>query len=409
MGTHVTHIYDITTMMKNKSSSLGSRRVSNNFASCSLDMSTSHTPQTSYEETVAASINYGSVEDREERGAPDPAAAGSAGGCCRPVGSAVSRHLTMFTGLALATYAGVAARIGLTDFSNWDGIPTSVLSNFSSFWAQIVGTLIIGVAVGQEEKLQGTFPFLYTLVTIGVCGSLTTFSSWNVEASKVLLQLNDTSLEPLHHSINAGRIVGFATVLLLGVGMPVSVFILGKRVSSSLPIGRQNNRTFLAAFHRRRPWIFPATNILVSTSVTIIIVAICLYTEYYSFLFSLMFGGPGTYLRWRLSSLDKTNLKYIGGFPIGTLLANIIGSFILACTLVAISYNSSEILEFGSIWLAMLDGVAVGFCGSLTTVSTFVSQICSLSFCMSVCYVIISLVLSQVIINAVFLSYQALI
>ena len=74
----------------------------------------------------------------------------------------------------------------------------------------------------------------------------------------------------------------------------------------------------------------------------------------------------------------------------------IIGSIVLACTLVAISYNSSAVPEIESIWLAMLDGVAVAFCGSLTTVSTFVSQICSLSFRMSVFYVIISLVLSQV-------------
>lgn len=319
--------------------------------------------------------------------------------CCKTF----AVHLSLSIGLTLGTYVGVSGRIGLTVFSKWDGV-----IHFPSFWAQVIGTFIIGAAVGQKHNLQGS---LYTLITTGVCGSMTTFSSWNVEASKVLLQLNDSTLEPIHNSIDGGRIVGFLTVLMLGVGMPVSMFYLGKNISSSIPVrnNSQDNEEQGLQSSRVRWSVLLMVNIVVFLFVTSVIITACVYTQHYNLLFALLLGGPGTYIRWRLGvSLDKTKLKYIGNFPIGTFCANILGSIVLAIVLVSISY-CSNVVTIGVIPLAVLKGIAVGFCGSLTTVSSFVSQICSLPFHMSACYALLSLIVSQFLINAVFLSYQALI
>ena len=368
----------------------------NSFTSFSLEVSMQVSADN---DNYTAPPQYGAVPGVDEctatKNNSQPAA-----GCIK---TTAFRHLITFTGLALATYLGVSVRLGLTEFSQWDGI-----THFPSFWAQVVGTLIIGVSAAQKEGIQatGTFSFVYTLITTGLCGSMTTFSSWNVEAGKVLLQLNDTTLQHLHRSLNGERVVGFVTVLLLGVGMPLSVFYLGKHTSSLLiHIGDSDGlmEKMVAAFQKKRPWFFPIVNLCLFVSITSTIIAVCLHMEQYTFLFSLLFGSPGTYMRWCLSSLDKTNFKYTGSFPIGTFLTNVIGSFILAVILVIISYNTTDTKD---IQYALLNGIAIGFCGSLTTVSTFVSQISSLSFRMSVCYVLVSIAVSQLIINAIFLLYQ---
>ena len=321
--------------------------------------------------------------------------------CC----SILLRHLVIFMGLTVGTYVGVSARIGLSVFSNWDGI-----IHFPSFWAQVVGTLIIGAATAQKENMQQSLATLYTIITTGICGSLTTFSSWNAEASKVLLQLNNSSFQPIHHAIDGGRIVGFLTVLLLGIGMPVSVFYLGKNTSKSLSdtCNLKNSTVFDSLLCLRRRWIVPFINTFVFIMITAVIITACYFTGNYEFLFSLLFGGPGTYIRWRLGALDKMNARFVKDFPFGTFLSNIIGSLILAVTLVSISYCSTQIV-IGDIPLAVLKGIAVGFCGSLTTVSTFVSQLCSLPFCMSFFYAAISLVSSQLVFNTVFLVYQGIV
>ena len=324
--------------------------------------------------------------------------------CC----SILLRHLVIFMGLTVGTYVGVSARIGLSVFSNWDGNHGIIL--FPSFWAQVVGTLIIGAATAQKENMQQSLATLYTIITTGICGSLTTFSSWNAEASKVLLQLNDSSFQPIHHAIDGGSIVGFLTVLLLGIGMPVSVFCLGKNTSKSLSntCNLKNSTVFNSLLCLRRRWIVPFINIFVFIMITAVIITACYFTGNYEFLFSLLFGGPGTYIRWRLGALDKMNARFVKDFPFGTFLSNIIGSLILAVTLVSISYCSTQIV-IGDIPLAVLKGIAVGFCGSLTTVSTFVSQLCSLPFCMSFFYAAISLVSSQLVFNTVFLVYQGIV
>ena len=325
------------------------------------------------------------------------------GGCCRNMASAVLDHFVMFSGLAMATYIGVSSRIGLSVFSEWDGI-----MHFPSFWAQVVGTLIIGIAVANKDMCSA---FLYTLLTTGVCGSMTTFSSWNVEASKVLLQLNDTSFQPIHNSINGGRIVGFLTILLLGIGMPVSVFLLGKNFAvSNISLFTNNFRVCqviqrLRSSFKQRPWLRLVVYLTLYAWTTAAIVALCLHHKHYFLLFSLILGGPGTYVRWKLGTLDKKDFKYIRKFPLGTFLANTIGSIILVGTLIAISHSNTN-ASVGKVQIAAMQGLAVGFCGSLTTVSTFVSQICDLPFCMSVIYVLTSIFTSQLLMNSVLLTYS---
>lgn len=74
----------------------------------------------------------------------------------------------------------------------------------------------------------------------------------------------------------------------------------------------------------------------------------------------LLIGGMfGVYLRYKIVDSPLT----IGSLPVNVLLVNIIGSFILgAFSILSLTWNIDQ-------KYALL--IAVGFCGSFTTMSTF--------------------------------------
>ena len=311
----------------------------------------------------------------------------------------ILKHLTILFGLCIGTYVGVSARIYLPFFSNFDGI-----QYFQTVWAQVIGTVIIGGLVANKEKIQQSYGVLYISLSTGLCGSLTTFSSWNAEAAKVLLQLNETSLKPIKHPLYVSHVVAFITVLLLGIGMSVAAFQFGKHLASLItfrPCYKLRWQCHLISVCQKRYFLIFLMYLIVYIAITSIILTVCLYTENYEVLFSLLFGCPGTYIRWCLSFFDKRTGKY---FPVGTFLANSIGSFILAGTLVAIGYLSVE-TDIGNLEMAALTGIATGFCGSLTTVSTFVSQICILPFHKAVIYTVTSLFVAQILFTSILAAY----
>lgn len=322
----------------------------------------------------------------------------------RPRAYQALEHFITIVGLYLATYVGVLLRIYLSYFSLWDGV-----QHFPSMWAQVVGTAFIGALIAYKDKLQENHKILYTSLSTGLCGSLTTFSSWNAEASKVLLQLNETTLQPLHSAQHASRAVGFFTVLLLGVGMPVAALLLGKNCAELLSFSNNSSMKHCSVIFccLNKTWLLFLFSIVGYAFVTLNMILICLFTNSYQIMFSLIFGGLGTYLRWRLSFLDKhtSKFKFIKDFPFGTFLANSIGSVMLAGTLVSIAYTSVEIPD-NIIVSALLFGIAIGFCGSLTTVSTFVSQLCALPFRSAMIYSVVSLIVAQLVFTAVLGTYS---
>ncbi|KAI6647872.1 hypothetical protein LOD99_8459 [Oopsacas minuta] len=309
------------------------------------------------------------------------------------------QHSVTIAALSVCTYAGVTARIYLIILSNLDG-----LDHFPSFWAQILGTAIIGVLVTHKERMQRKYSIIYTALTTGFCGSLTTFSSWNVEAARVLLQINQTTLsqnQPVEHY---SRTVGYVTVLLLGVGMPIAAVTLGKNISTlCTPLFEKLD------FQKCKipSFLFPTCVIVGYLTITATLIGLCIYKSSYYILFSLLFGSIGTYIRWQLSSLDKLKSICVKEFPMGTFLANSIGSMILAITSIVIAYYTDNI-EIELIKKELLNGVATGFCGSLTTVSTFITQITSLPFRIAILYVFVSLLISQALFISIMFTYNSI-
>lgn len=94
--------------------------------------------------------------------------------------------------------------------------------------------------------------------------------------------------------------------------------------------------------------------------------------------YSMLFAPAGAFLRWKLSSLNGTlSRKGWEWYPIGTFLANFIGSII---SIVAIGgeydIEGSTAYDASIFWgVGTIRAIKVGFAGSLTTVSTFVAEI----------------------------------
>lgn len=94
-------------------------------------------------------------------------------------------------------------------------------------------------------------------------------------------------------------------------------------------------------------------------------------------IFSCLFASIGTYLRWHLSPFNAV----FQNFKLGTFLANVAGAWVLGGVASVLDRYTEGELPYD-----LLMGVAAGFCGCLTTVSTFAVELSSLPLWASYVY-----------------------
>ena len=288
-------------------------------------------------------------------------------------------HVVYFCALSVASYAGVLARIYLAELARWNGLPL-----FPSFYAEVVGTAIMGVTISHKKLLERGHKALYQAIATGLCGSITTFSSWNSEAASALLQLDRRV--PDH----AARIIGWATILLLGFGMPFAALCFGKHLSLLSPWS--NGRAGDEQPHEAGIFCHTiADTAIVGVWVcsTILIILLPFHFNQFHLLFSFVLASAGAYTRWHLAPLNSL----ISNFKLGTMVANVLGSWILGATAVMLKHFEGDISDLSE---AALTGVATGFCGCLTTVSTFAVELTLLTTRGSYFYGLSSIILAQV-------------
>ena len=288
-------------------------------------------------------------------------------------------HFLLIMGLSIWSYVGVITRVYTSVYlSLFDNI-----DQFTSLWAQVIGTGIIGYLVVNKSNINSA---VYVSLSTGLCGSLTTFSTWNAESALVLLQFNESTLVTINRPDYVKGGVSGVMILFIGIGLPLSSFIFGNN------IGMLFKAPVITSSHYITGYVLSVLLYIISTTT---IITVCVITDNYYILFSLLFGPIGTYLRWRLAYFDVKN-----DFPIGTLLSNYIGSIVLAgCMVARLHVNNPTVVQ-------LINGVITGFCGCLTTVSTFINQITKLSFKMSLMYVLISLTTVQLTYITIFIIYS---
>jgi fluoride ion exporter CrcB/FEX len=95
----------------------------------------------------------------------------------------ISIILTL-SGIAIGAILGAYIRVGITYYRIW-----RTDANYCVLFAQIIGSFIMGLIVSHKRHLHDNaenrlVKAFYISVSSGLCGSITTFSSWQLESNK---------------------------------------------------------------------------------------------------------------------------------------------------------------------------------------------------------------------------------
>ncbi|KAI0347239.1 hypothetical protein BDW22DRAFT_1321403 [Trametopsis cervina] len=269
---------------------------------------------------------------------------------------------------------GALARVGLLALTTYDG-----RAIFPLAWVQAAGCFVMGFGLGLKEPIGQFYGPLYTALTTGFCGSLTTFSSWQ-------LDVFTSWLNPTHAHRDWFRDVidGFGkTLFTLAISLTAVSF--GTHVATIIT-------PFLP---RLRPPSVIARYTLSAFAVLLYAAAFPAYFRMspsfrHQATAAILFSFPGTLTRYLLSVKVNPLFKL---FPLGTFTANtfgtaLIGTFhVLQSTTTPPSANACAVLQ----------GLIDGYCGCLTTVSTFATEVAALSPGKAWLYVVLSWVACQLL------------
>lgn len=249
-----------------------------------------------------------------------------------------------------------------------------------------------------------SFLALYIGLTIGLCGSLTSFSAIMVNAATALYSPVEGPFPVSRYfvvliSAFASSFVGFILGRHLAVVTFPSRFVDNANISSNNERTRElryEKNASIGSFRRFdvKLWLFPSLFVL--TIPLLVLLTVLLPVGLNTFiLFSLIFAPFGALTRWLLSFLNE----HFKVFPLGTFLANVIGSFLLLgmlplSLLVPISSDPTNIVGH------LIVGVIQGYCGCLSTVSTFALEVNT----MKRRYAYVYFILSVGVVQAVFLA-----
>ena len=290
-----------------------------------------------------------------------------------------TEHVVFFCSISIFAYFGMLARVYLSELVKWSGLPF-----FPSFYPEVVGTTIMGFVISHKQLLKQRYKITYDALTIGLCGSITTFSSWNNDAATVILQYDAENPD------NVTRIVGWATVLLIGFAVPLVALRFGKHLGYISPYSDQRTERQYANSSLLAKGIEMATYIVLWVVITSIVVVVPLVVfGRYDFMFSFLLASIGAYIRWHLSPWNNDFCH----FRPGTFTVNVLGTWLLA-TASVLEHHYED--EAGEEVKGLLYGVITGFCGCLTTVSTFAVELESLSLFGTYLYGLLSVLVAQV-------------
>lgn len=249
-------------------------------------------------------------------------------------------------------------------------------------------TIDLQAAKKAHTAMKKTIP-LYIGLATGFCGCLTSFSSF---IRDIFLALSNDSQSPLNHPadyIGSGtsststvhRNGGYSFMAVMGVILITTTLCLsGLFIGAHIAIALEKfTPTFPFSFTRRfldRATVFLAWGCWLGA----VLLAILPPDRHSSpgpsetwrgrVVFALVFSPLGCLARFYVSL--RLNGK-IASFPLGTFVVNIFGTAILG-----MCYDLQHVPLGGIVGCQVLQGIQDGFCGCLTTVSTWVSELSSL-------------------------------
>ena len=204
---------------------------------------------------------------------------------------------------------------------------------------------------------------------------------------------------PSAHSTYAAS--NYFSILVSLFSSSFAGFVIGRHFSQIIVQSSFNlKKNLLCMKDHGNRWIFP-TLISISVPCSIILAVLLPISRWTYLTYSILFAPFGSLTRYLLSILFNPNRK----FPLGTFLANLFGSLIYFGIVSVIIYSSISSVLVKQI----LIGVLQGYCGCLTTVSTFILELNTIeSRKILYLYAVISIVLIQLIYIPLGFSFSSL-
>jgi fluoride exporter len=203
---------------------------------------------------------------------------------------------------------------------------------------QMIGCFILGWVSSCKYLLK--YPNLKVGLATGLCGSITSFSS--------------ASLAIFLAFIDIGLLSGFSMIIAI-YGLSFASFGIGQHLSL-LPCW--DSLTQQEPLEDK--FLFASTAVILISVVIWCVLNIKLYLP-----LSMLLGSFGSLIRFYLS---LTLNSKIDTFPLGSFLANILGTTILSILFISNNTSTTEACAWNY-------ALSIGFCGCLTTISTFIAEL----------------------------------
>ena len=243
------------------------------------------------------------------------------------------------------------------------------ISESSSFWytvaptlaANLVGSFLLGALLVFQATGKSRYDFA---LQTGFCGSLTTYGGYMNDSLRMFI-------------IPSGNV--FADSFFNGVFSLVACILFCLTVG--FRFGRSAAKVFVKWETRTGQKSFRISVLYpsiifgpIAAGIIVLLVSASssdwvLPSSEISYVYACLLGIPGAYLRAILSVLlNNASDPYIRTPFLGTMVANIVGSFITAVCLSAIKYRFNGDS-------AILSALDAGFAGALSTMSTYIKEI----------------------------------
>ncbi|WVQ69417.1 uncharacterized protein L199_007634 [Kwoniella botswanensis] len=314
-----------------------------------------------------------------------------------------------YAGLVLASILGCLIRLGLNGLGTYDGAIIYPL-----IWSQAVGSGIMGLSLARKNEIISIYPPVYTFLTTGIAGSVTTFSSWMLEGYLAFSNFDKYDRKGLHDTVD-GVIYSLSTFAIA-----IAFLRFGEHFSGILPSLSLLRRPSKAPLPDRLPaqaqarksnlnsneedssspspssgsnadpekTSSPSSSPIKPLSQTPFLDILWISTAFFSYLiilllyflakpswrhnvtFPLLLSPPGTIIRFYFSRFN-TRPKFIDRFPLGTFIVNISASIIIS---ICFALQRLPLSQTQAVKCNALNSIQQGFCGCLSTVSTFVVE-----------------------------------
>ncbi|KAH7144492.1 CrcB-like protein-domain-containing protein [Dactylonectria estremocensis] len=311
--------------------------------------------------------------------------------------------------LVLFAILGTLARLGLTVLTWYPGTPVS----FNTLWSNVAGSLVMGFLAEDRmlfryewgtpvyhqaierakqkarDEENGSAPSMVDLtaakkahlaakktipmyigLATGFCGSFTTFSGF---IKDVFLALSNELKTPDVAGSPPGRNGGYSFMAMLAVIITtISLSIAGLFVGVQLAVALERI-TPSVPFRVARKFVDPLA-VFLGFGCWLGAILLSIFPPHDSWrgqaTFSLVFAPLGCLARFHLS-LHLNGM--VAKFPMGTFVANVLGTVLLG-----MAWDIAHVPIGGVVGCQVLQGIEDGFCGCLTTISTWVSELSSM-------------------------------